>query len=165
MIGRAILGAILLAAGLSTPLAAATATPTELRVTIGGTAHTLELALDDEARVHGLSGRLALAPDGGMLFIFPRAELLVFWMKDCYIPLDLLFLDEKGRLIAAATMAPEPRLPGEDTWTYEQRLTRHPSGAPARFAIELAAGTAAKAGIRIGDLLLPQAAELIKLAR
>lgn len=129
-------------------------------VRIAGKAFHLELAIDEQKRFRGLSGRTHIEPDGGMLFVFPHAQRLDFVMRDCPIPIDILFLDSRGVVIAAHEMQPEeprradePRTdnPGGDR--YENRLKRYSSKFDAQFAVELAGGTIRRLGVREGDRL------------
>ncbi len=98
----------------------------------------LELATTPEARMHGLMNRKTLAPNDGMAFFFPEISIEKFWMKNTLIPLDMLFVDESGRIVYIATAIPLSLTPvGPDS--------------PVETVIELAGGAAAKRGIAVGD--------------
>lgn len=131
-------------------------------VHIKGVIFKLELALTPEERAQGLMGRETIAKNGGMLFVFPDDELypaeLTFWMKDCLVPIDLLFLDPAGRIEAIHEMQPPP--PG----TPDEELTVYASGVPAQFAIELQGGRAAGLGLQVGDVIELRFTELLLLA-
>jgi len=58
----------------------------------------VELAIDDDEHVRGLMHRDSLAPDSGMLFIYPEPTELSFWMKNTRIALDILFFSTDGTL-------------------------------------------------------------------
>jgi len=137
--------------------------PQAEEVQIKGVIFKLELALTPEERAEGLMGRREIAADGGMLFVFPDQPPypteLSFWMKNCLVPIDLLFLDPDGRVVALHEM--EPPLPG----TADHELLAYRSGAPAQFAIELKGGRAAELGVTIGDVIELQFAELLQMAR
>lgn len=110
-------------------------------VDIGGKRFYLELALDNATRVKGLSGRTFIEEDGGMLFVFPRPANQNFVMRDCPIPIDIIFLDATGRIVAMHQMTPEePRRPDESPDAYERRLKLYPSRFAAQYAIELRGG-------------------------
>jgi hypothetical protein len=79
-----------------------------------------------------------------MLFVFPQAQPLTFWMKDTLIPLDMLFFDEAHRLVTIRTDAPPCKADPCPTYA---------STAPARYVLELNAGTAAKLDLRKGDVI------------
>lgn len=106
-----------------------------------GTRHfTLEIAETDEQRRIGLMNRLSLPRDHGMLFVFEREEMQSFWMKNTHIPLDIIFLDARGRVVAVKAMKPRD-------------LTTVWSGAPAMYAIEVNRGAAAESQINVGDVM------------
>ncbi len=84
--------------------------------------------------------REAMPDDRGMLFVFQDTRNVAFWMKNTPMPLDLLFIGEDGRI--RAIRQGEPR----------SEAVIDP-GEPARYVLELKAGTAAKEGIEVGDLL------------
>ncbi len=135
-------------------------------VELAGELFELELALDPPTRYLGLGQRGSVAPDGGMLFVFPDSSPLGFVMRDCPIPLDVAFLDESGRIVALHAMQPEPpRAPDESPLAYERRLPIYPSGRPARFAIETAGGRLAELGARVGELAVFDAETLAGRAR
>lgn len=121
-------------------------------VRLGGVNHRLELAADPATREHGLMGRREIDATGGMLFAFPDDAPRQFWMRDCLVDLDIAFLDRGGRIVAVHRMKAEPpRAPGESEGQYLGRLRGYPSFAPARFAIELRAGTLAARRLSVGD--------------
>ncbi|MDE2295621.1 MAG: DUF192 domain-containing protein [Gammaproteobacteria bacterium] len=86
-----------------------------------------------------------LAAHDGMLFPFPQEQPVVMWMKNTYVPLDMLFVDAHGR-IAAITRRAQP-------------LSRDLIYAPAgtRAVVELQGGVCDRLGIRVGDHALSNA--------
>jgi uncharacterized membrane protein (UPF0127 family) len=109
-------------------------------VFLGCVAYELELAVDPATRERGLMGRTELPARGGMLFAFPDDAPRAFWMKNCLVDIDIAFLDRGGVVVATHRMRAEPpRRPEESEAVYEGRLRHYPSGAPARFAVELSA--------------------------
>lgn len=80
-----------------------------------------------------------LGQDEGMLFVFPQEGPLSFWMKNTITPLDIAFMDSRGRIVKTHTMKPLD-------------MTSHPSVKPARFALEVHAGRLAALGIAEGDV-------------
>lgn len=105
-------------------------------------AFTVELALSDRQQMQGLMFRRSLAPDRGMLFLYASDQPIAMWMKNTYIPLDMLFLRADGRIINIIENVPP------------ETLDSRPSEGPARAALELPGGTAARLGIRAGDRVL-----------
>jgi uncharacterized membrane protein (UPF0127 family) len=104
----------------------------------------VEVAADDVSRQRGLGGRPSLAPDSGMLFVYPRAQHRMFWMKNCLIGLDIAFVDETGRIANVATLGPGAGLP-------DIELPRADSAGPVRYVVEAEAGWLARHGIAPGD--------------
>jgi uncharacterized membrane protein (UPF0127 family) len=122
------------------------------RVFLSGIAYELELAADPASRERGLSGRTAVDARGGMLFVFPDDAPRIFWMRDCNVDIDIAFLDRTGRVVAAHRMKVEPaRRPDESPEQYLSRLRQYPSLAPARFALELRAGSLSMLGLTVGS--------------
>lgn len=147
--------------------------PTE-KVVINGRTFHLEIAADDVTRFRGLSGRTEIASDGGMLFIFPRPSRLEFVMRDCPVPIDIIFLDGSGRVVATHAMLPEPprgdgeRLNDPRTGTneaYERRLKKYPSRFDAQFVIELKGGTLETLKLKSADKIDLDLARLKKMAK
>lgn len=137
-----------------------TTAPTRLGVTIDGQTFNLELALDEATRSKGLGDRTEIAPDGGMLFSFRTSDKREFVMRDCFTPIDIIFLDGTGRVTAKHKMAVEPpRGEGEgegeigdyQNRTYAMRLKRYSSRFSAKYAIELAGNTLDGLKIEVGD--------------
>lgn len=127
-------------------------------VKLDGKTFTLELALDDEHRFKGLSGRTEIPENGGMLFVFTdrMTRQHSFVMRDCPVDIDIIYLDPAGHIVATYEMkAEEPRGEGETELTgdagypdwaktnqkYEDRLKKYPSRHAAQFVIELKGGT------------------------
>ncbi len=140
--------------------------PEALWVEIAGEPFELELALDAASRHKGLSGRLAIEPNGGMLFVNTVERPQAMVMRDCAIPIDVAFLDSSGEVVAIHEMRPElPQRPRESQNEYESRLRVYRSGAPAGFAIETAGGRLDEIGLRVGDRVAFDIASTLELAR
>ncbi len=106
---------------------------------------TVELAETPETQTRGLMERPSLAPNAGMLFIFPDVTPRGFWMMNTLIPLDMLFIDADGRIINIQENVPPCKPP--------HRCPTYPSAAPAKYVLEIAGGRAHALGIRAGDHL------------
>ncbi len=98
----------------------------------------LETARDEASRERGLMFRKTLKPADGMAFFFPHSEPYQFWMKNTLIPLDMLFVDEAGRIVYITTAKP-------------LSLSQVGPKSPVNTVIEIAGGRAAHEGISVGD--------------
>ena len=96
-----------------------------------------EVAATPADRAQGLMHRRALAPNQGMIFVFPATATHCFWMRNTPLPLSIAFLDEQGRIINIDEMKPL----SEDN---------HCPQRPARFALEMNAGWFAAKGLKAG---------------
>lgn len=99
----------------------------------------VELARTADEQARGLMFRERLAPGTGMLFVFPVTEVRSFWMQNTLIPLDMIFIDEAGRVVGVVERA-------EPLTTALRGV-----GRPSRYVLEVAGGVAAERGIRPGD--------------
>ena len=150
----------------ATSTAPAQSQPAREELVIAGERFRLEIAADDASREKGLMGRDHLDDLGGMLFIFPRPELLSFWMADCIIDIEVLFVDSKGRIVALHKMKAErPKRADESQDEYEARLKRYESRRLAQFAIELKSGTIDRLKLKPGQTIEMETSRLAKLAR
>lgn len=124
------------------------------RTTISGAPFALKVAVSDGTRQRGLGGVTEIPSDGGMVFAFPDTEVRGFWMKDCLVSMDIVYLDPLGFVTAIHTMRKEPpRRPDESQRAYEARLPRYSSVSPAQFAVELREGRARELGLRTSQKL------------
>jgi uncharacterized membrane protein (UPF0127 family) len=112
-------------------------------VTAGGGRHSfaVELAETPEQLAQGLMFRSQMAADAGMIFDFGRPRPVSMWMKNTLIPLDMLFIDETGRV----TGIHERAIPGS--------LAVISSPGPVKSVLELNGGTAQRLGLRVGDMV------------
>ena len=101
----------------------------------------VEVARSESEQEIGLMYRQALEPRAGMLFPFRFARPAVFWMKNTYIPLDMVFVARSGRV--------ESVLENVEPLT----LTPRSSRGPVLAVLELAAGSARQYGIGRGVLV------------
>ena len=114
-------------------------------VTLRDQTFRVEIADNDAERARGLMYRDRMDADAGMLFLFPRQAPQAFWMKNTRIPLDILYFDESWKLVGWSLDTPPCSL--------GDRCPSYPSGAPARYVLELNAGTSARIGVQLGDKL------------
>ena len=113
-------------------------------VTLHGHRFSTELATDDASRAQGLMMRKSLAADHGMLFVFPDTQPRWFWMKNTLVPLDILYFDADRKLVSMQLDVPPCQA---------DPCPSYPSDAPARYVLELSAGTARRIGVEAGDVL------------
>ena len=100
---------------------------------------TVYLATSKEQRAQGLSFVTDLPPDYGMLFVFPGLRRINMWMKDTPSSLDMLFIDNKGKIAKIVS----------DTTPNSTAIIT--SGDEASAVLEVNAGTARRLGIVTGD--------------
>lgn len=105
---------------------------------VGGHDVTAEIAESAEDRARGLMYRDSLPADHGMLFVYPEAQTLGFWMRNTKIPLDIAFIDPQGRIVDIQHMQPESD-------------STHTSVRPAMYALEMASGWFDANGVKVGD--------------
>lgn len=99
----------------------------------------LEIASTPSQRTKGLMFRKSMGADRGMIFIFPEEKHQGFWMKNTYIPLDMIFVSSDFEVIGVSHNA--------------QPLTEARREVPgvSQYVIELNGGVAKKLGIKKGD--------------
>jgi uncharacterized membrane protein (UPF0127 family) len=119
--------------------------PLQVKTMKGVQAFTVEVARTERQREYGLMCRRALAPDRGMLFVFDRPTPQMFWMRNTLIPLDIVYIGADGRVVSISRNVQ----PLDESGA--------PSGAPAQFVLEIAAGRAAQIGLLPGDRVLHRA--------
>lgn len=113
--------------------------PLEIESGSGTLSFEVELAVSPEQRRQGLMFREELASDQGMLFDFGRTAPVTMWMRNTFIPLDMLFIEADGRIARIVA----------DTEPLSDAVVG--SSGPVRAVLELAAGTSADLGIAVGD--------------
>ena len=99
----------------------------------------VEMAVTPEEQARGLMFRRELPEKQGMLFDFKREQPTSFWMKNTYVPLDMIFIRADGRILNIA----------QNTVPLSEALVS--SSGPVRAVLEVVAGTTKKLGIAAGD--------------
>ncbi len=102
----------------------------------------VHLARSSEERSRGLMFVRKMPEDVGMLFLYDRPGRLSMWMKNTYIPLDIIFIGADGRIIRIARNA-EPH-----------SLASIASGGPAIAVLELNGGISDTLGLAVGQRVL-----------
>jgi uncharacterized membrane protein (UPF0127 family) len=109
-------------------------------VTSNGTHEfSVEVMRDGPQRERGLMFRRFLAEDRGMLFDFETERPVMMWMKNTYLPLDMVFIGRSGKVVGVA----------ENAVPLSEKIIS--SGVPTFAVLELNAGAAARISLRIGD--------------
>lgn len=113
----------------------------KLAVMAGGKKHsfTVEVAANDIERGRGLMYRTEMAEDAGMLFVFDGEGDRYFWMKDTPLSLDIIFISASGDIVRIA----------DNTTPFSEKII--PSRAPAKYVLEVLAGTSKRLGFAEGD--------------
>lgn len=112
-----------------------------IKVCIHNRCFLAEVADTPEKRKKGLMFRQELGEDQGMLFVFKEEGIYSFWMKNMRFPLDIIWLDKNKKVVEIYS----PALPCRDVC---KDIT--PSH-PARFVLELKAGSVLRHNIREGE--------------
>ncbi len=121
-----------------------TTTLPRVAVWLGKHSFNVSVAADYQSRAYGLMNQTHLARTRGMLFVFRDSAPRTFWMKDTRVALDILFFDAKRQLVAMQSNAqPCTKVP----------CKLYPSHVPARYVLELVAGTAQRIDAQIGQRL------------
>jgi uncharacterized membrane protein (UPF0127 family) len=109
-----------------------------------GAVYTLELALTPEEQTLGLMFRESLPERTGMLFVFPETAPHHFWMKNTMIPLDMIWMDEAGRVVFISANTPPCKA---------DPCPNYGPDGPVRTVLEIAGGKAEKEGVKVGTVL------------
>ena len=111
----------------------------EIATKSGVQVFSVEVATTEKEKETGLMFRKSLADGKGMLFDFSPEQEVSMWMKNTFLPLDMIFIRADGRILRIA----------ENTVPQSTRII--PSNGPAKGVLEVIAGTAKKYGIAVGD--------------
>jgi uncharacterized membrane protein (UPF0127 family) len=114
----------------------------EIRSAHGRQWFNIRIADTAERQELGLMFQTRLAADEGMLFPQPQPHVMSMWMKNTYIPLDMLFIDSHGRIVCLLAN------------TRPQSLEILSCPKPVKAVLEIGGGEAAERGIRVGDRVL-----------
>jgi YVTN family beta-propeller protein len=106
----------------------------------------VDVANDPEEQSRGLMFRKSMEWNNGMLFVYEDVKYLSFWMKNTYIPLDMIFVDKDLRIVdIKEDVQPCP--------LQEDICPSYPSKQPAKYVLEVNAGFVQQNGITVGDIL------------
>ncbi len=110
----------------------------------------VEKALTKNDRSFGLMFRKKMPQDHGMLFVFPTEEIKGFWMKNTYIPLDIIYISSNKKVVSIVKNA------------IPLTAVSRRSLAPAKYVVEVNAGLSDEWKVTPGSTLvgdLPEALE------
>ena len=99
----------------------------------------IEIADDDYSKATGLMYRESMEETQGMLFVYKRESIHNFYMKNTYIPLDLIFFDSDSTIVSFQ----------KDAKPLDESLL--PSQVPDQFILEINGGLSERWGLKTGD--------------
>lgn len=114
------------------------------KITIAADVYNIEIAKSAQQLSLGLGNRQSLCSKCGMIFVFPFEGVLPFWMKDTLIPLDIIWINSTNKIVSIQTATIE-------TDKVDLQLHVYTNDEPAKYVIELNAGSAQKIGLKVGD--------------
>jgi len=119
------------------------APPNTTEIKFAGEVLSVELAKTPQAQQMGLSGRVSLAADHGMLFVFDSESNWGFWMKDMKFPLDIIWFDSNRRVVyIEQDLAP----------CTPQSCPIYTPPTNAMYVLEVNAGFVQAHGVALGDV-------------
>lgn len=138
-LGRALMLFVAGVVAASVAAAAPKLEPLTFETANGPVTFQIEVADTPQQRQVGLMYRRSLPEDHGMLFDFGRPQEVSMWMQNTYVSLDMVFVGEDARVTRIA----------ENTEPLSTRIVA--SEGPARYVVELLAGSAKRIGLKPGD--------------
>lgn len=111
--------------------------PLEIHTSDGVQRLSVEVADDEKEREVGLMFRKSMPDDVGMLFMWPDIAMRSFWMRNTYIPLDLIYI-QRGKIVRIIP------------WAKPFDETSLPSGEPVDVVLEVNGGWTARRGVSVG---------------
>lgn len=99
----------------------------------------IEIADNDQKTAQGLMYRSSMPQNAGMLFLMPNEEIQGFWMRNTYIPLDMIFVNNNKEIVTIHRN------------TTPMLESSYISTAPALYVVEVNAGFCSKKSINEGD--------------
>lgn len=116
------------------------AQPTGSTAKIGDAVVKIAIADTPASRQQGLSGHPGLKSDEGLLFIFENSERVGFWMKDMLFSIDMIWIDDSGKIVYIKKNATPASYPEVFTPTTN-----------AKYVLEVVAGFTDQNNISVGD--------------
>ncbi|MDJ0512757.1 MAG: DUF192 domain-containing protein [Methyloceanibacter sp.] len=110
-----------------------------LKTDKGAHSYTVEIAETPGEKARGLMFRRSMPQDRGMIFIYDPPQRATMWMRNTYIPLDMIFITEKGTVLRIEA----------NTEPFSTDVID--AGGITKAVLELNAGEAARIGLKPGD--------------
>lgn len=104
----------------------------------------VEIAETPQELATGLMNRKGILDNQGMLFVFPKPDKLTFWMKNTYVPLDMIFMDKDMKIVKIEKSA-QPCKTVKDT---DCPLFK---ASEAQYVLEIKGGLSELKGFKAGD--------------
>ena len=104
----------------------------------------VELAISSEEQARGYMGRREIGPEEGLLFHNQEPAIRRFWMKNCLVPIDMIWLDGEHKVLYIERSAPP---------CVADPCPSYGPFVPSLHVLEVAGGIAAEAGLAAGDHL------------
>jgi hypothetical protein len=109
-----------------------------------------EVAATPQEDARGLMYRRSLGDNSGMIFFLAGPQTASFWMKNCFIPLSVAFIDKDGTILEIHDMQPPP--PGIPD---DQEPLTHSDSGQVYFALEANLHWFSLNGVKPGDKIAP----------
>jgi uncharacterized membrane protein (UPF0127 family) len=118
-------------------------------LSINGNKFLIDIADIDILRTKGLSGRISMSRNEGMLFIFSEYGIYSFWMKEMNFPLDFVWVRDET-VVDITQNVPKPAIEDGNT----QNLPLYSPKIPINKVLEINSGMVKETNIKIGDKII-----------
>jgi uncharacterized protein len=112
----------------------------------GGQVIRVETMIDNIDLLRGLMFRTSLAPDRGMLFVYPRPDHYQTFMYQILIPLDIIWMDSNRRIVDINENAPPCK-------TQASKCLKYGGKQLSSYALQIGGGMARKYGLQLGQTI------------
>ena len=112
----------------------------------GGQVLHAETEISNFELLRGLMYRTSLAPDRGMLFVYPKPDHYQAWMYQTLIPLDMIWMDSNHQIVALDESVPPCQTQASQCPKYGGKMI-------SAFALQIGGGMARKYGLRLGQTI------------
>jgi uncharacterized protein len=112
----------------------------------GGRTIRVEEAFDNVNLLRGLMFRTSLAPERGMLFVYPHPDHYQAVMYQVLIPLDIIWMDSGRRIVQIDENAPPCK-------TQASKCQKYGGPKLVTYSLEIGGGLAKKYGLQVGQIL------------